>query len=154
MSFYPIAFHVIPVQDNKFATTPVPANARIVLHAVPPVPLQAHEVTSVAVVCEDQLAVDATNDVLVGTIKQWDQSASSGSGADLTAIFTGAAAGAGDLLTAVLDLKVIYQLWNGNVTLDPGDHLDAILATTTPDTAGLGYFFIVCYRVKNYLGQI
>lgn len=146
---YGIQFDIVPIDDVYLFTTPVPANAVVLLHQVPLVPNTRHEVVSIDIVCMKTLAVDATNDVLVSTIEIYDASAA----ADISAeLFTGAAAGAGDLLTVVLDLKVPYSLWTGTKSLDAGDSLRAVLATTTPDTAGVGYYFIVGYRIKDYNG--
>lgn len=119
------------------------------LHQVPLIPNQTHELVSVDIICVKTLAVDATNDVLVSFLTQYDASAA----ADVaTKLLTGAAAAAGDLLTDVLDLKVPYNLYTGKTQLDAGDSVRAVLATTTPDTAGVGYFFIVGYRVKDISG--
>ena len=144
---YGIHFTTVPIQDVYLFTTPVPANAKVPLMAAPAAPNCRIEVVSIDVVCHGVIAVDGTNTVLVGTIVFHDSSADSD-----TTIFTGAAAGKGDLLTVVLDLDEAYNLWTGVQSLDAGDSLHAVLTTTTPDTAGIGYAFIVGYRVKEYNG--
>lgn len=143
-----IQFTIVPISDTYLLATPVPANGEVTLMAAPAAPNSRIEVVSIDIICADQLAVDATNDVLVGTIKFHDASGDSD-----TTLFTGAAAGAGDLLTAVLDLNESYHLWHGSQSLDPSDSIRAILTTTTPDTPGQGYSFIVGYRVREWNGQ-
>lgn len=145
---YGIHFAIAPIADAYLAASPTPANAKVNIFAAPASPNSRIEVISIDVVCSQQLAVDGTNDVLVGTIKLHDASADSD-----TTLFTGAAAGAGDLLTAVLDLNEAYHLWSGVARLEPGDSIFATLTTTTPDTPGQGYAFIVAYRVKEWNGE-
>lgn len=148
MDKYGIHFAIVPLVDAYLATTPVPADAEILLMAAPAAPNSRVEVVSVDIVCLKTLVVDGSNQAIVDTIKVRDASADSD-----TTIFTGAAGGAGDLLTAVLDLYEPYHLWHGSQSLDPGDSVRAVLDTTTPDTAGVGYFFIVGYRIKEWNGQ-
>src|SRR3990167_1578318 len=138
MDKYGINFAVVHIPDTYLLATPVPDDGEITLMAAPASPNCRVEVVSVDVICADQLAVDAANDVLVGTIVQHDASGDSD-----TTLFTGAAAGAGDLLTAVLDLNEAYHLWSGVASLDPGDSVRAVLDVTTPTTPGQGYSFIV-----------
>jgi hypothetical protein len=145
-----IKYDTIPLADAYLAASPTPANAEILLHQVPLVPNGRHEVVSIDIVCLKQLAVDATNDVLVQYITHYDASAAAD---NATKLLTGVAGAVGDLLTVRLDLKVPDRLYSGRYSLDAGDSLRAVLATTTPDTAGLGYFFVVGYRVRDYNGQ-
>lgn len=151
MSNYDIKFDVININDAYFATTPVPANAVVLLHQVPLVPNQRHELMSVHVVCMKTLAVDANDTVLVDTITCYDASAV----ADVsTKLLTGGAGAAGDLKVARLTLKIPDALFLGQYSLDRGDSVRAILATVTPDTAGVGYFFVVGSRIAEYNGEI
>ena len=147
---YGLHYDVIPLNDAYLATTPVPANAEILLHQVPLTPNGRHEIVSIDVVCMKTLAVDGTNNVRINTIEIYDASAA----ADVTAeLVTGVVGGVGDLLTVVMDLKVPQTLYRGSYSLEAGDSIRAVLDTTTPDTAGVGYFFIVGYRIKEYNGE-
>lgn len=148
MDKYGINFAVVHIPDTYLLASPVPDDGEITLMAAPASPNCRIEVVNIDIICADQLAVDGSNDVLVGTIKFHDASGD----ADTT-LFTGAAGGAGDLLTAVLDLNEAYHLWHGAQSLDPGDSIRAVLTVTTPDTPGQGYSFIVGYRVKEWGGQ-
>lgn len=149
MNKFGVYYNIIPIPDVYLFTTPVPANAEVLLHQVPLIPNQTHELVSVDVVCIKTIAIDGTNDMFVDLVV-YDASAV----ADVSPhLLIGADDAAGDLETVVLDLKVPYNLYYGKTTLDAGDSVRAVLATTTPDTAGVGYFFIVGYRVKDVSGQ-
>lgn len=148
MSDLGIQFAIVPLLDEYLATTPVPADAEVLLMAAPQAPNSRIEVLSIDIVCLKTLVVDGSNQVIIDTIKVRDASADSD-----TTIFTGTAGAAGDLLTAVLDLYEPYHLWHGCQSLDPGDSVRAVLDSTTPDTAGVGYSFIVGYRVREWNGQ-
>lgn len=145
---YGIHYNYIRIPDVYLFTTPVPDDGVILLHQVPLLPNQVHEIMSVDVVCTTTLLVDAADINIVGSITPYDYSAV----ADATAIFTGGAGAAGDLKTAQLDLKIPDRLYTGPYTLERGDSIRAILSVVTPTTAGVGYFFVVGYRVKQYNG--
>lgn len=147
MTIHNVNINVVPIQDVYLFTTPVPANAELVVAAAPAVVNCSVDVLAVDIVAVDTLVTDGSNDVLVSTLIHWDKSGAAG-----TTIFTGAAAGRGDLKTAVLDLNVVSPLWSGKLRLDAGDTLRAVLATTTPDAAGIGYSFIVASRVAEWNG--
>lgn len=145
-----IKYDTIPILDTHLLAAPAPTNGVTLLHQVPLVPNGRHEILSVDIVCMKQLAIDATDTVLVNTITPYDASAA----ADAAVLFTGGAAAAGDLKAAGMTaLKNVVRLYSGRYSLEAGDSIRAILATVSPDTAGQGYFFIVGYRVRDYNGQ-
>lgn len=136
------------LEDGYLAASPVTADADPLVIACPAGFNCSMEVKYVGIICTTQLVVDGSNEVKIATLSHHDVSADSD-----TTLLTGAAGAAGDLLTAVLDLNEVYTLYEGTVRLDPGDSIRAPLDVTTPDTAGVGYAFVVAYRVKEWSGE-
>lgn len=140
--------YVVPIPDAMLGTTPSFADSGLAIAQAPSVPNAVFEVYSIDVRCDGQLVVDATNEVKILEIVPV-----SVAGEDGTAIFTGAAGAAGDLKTAVMDLGVPVNLFQGTCRLARGEALKIQLDTTTPDTAGSGYSIVVTGRVVEWNGN-
>lgn len=149
MDKYGIYYDTIFLDDAYLAASPVPDDAVTLLHCVPVAPHQVHEVVSIDIVPTKTILVDAADVNIIGTITPYDYSAA----ADGTDILTGGAGAAGDLKTITLDLKVPYRLFDGKCILENGDSLRAILSVVTPTTAGVGYYYVVGYRITEYNGD-
>lgn len=148
MSYQDVISYVVPIPDAMLGTTPSFADTGLAIAQAPSKPNGVFEVYSVDIRCDGQLVVDGTHEVKVGSLKPV-----SVAGVDGTAIFTGAAGSAGDLKTAVMDLGVPVNLFTGVCRLARGEALKAILDTTTPDTAGSGYSFVVTGRMVEWNGE-
>ena len=143
-----IQFLHVPIDNEALKAVPVPAAAVLPVFGAPSVPNSRFEVLSIGVGATGVLVVDGTNTVLLDLVYH-DASADSD-----TTLVTGAAGAAGDLKAAGgLVLNEVFTLWQGTQSMDPGDTIRAPLTITDPDTAGMGYYFVVAYRVKVWNGQ-
>lgn len=51
---------------------------------------------------------------------------------------------------ATLVAKVVRNIWTGSQILDPGDAINCVFTSTSPDTAGEGTALIASYRVLRH----
>ncbi len=142
-----ISIAIVPIEDGYFAASPVTADADPVVFAAPASPNCRIEVLGIDIICTTQLTIDASAEILINLVYH------DASGDADTTLLTGAAGELGDLKTIELDLNESYHLWHGSQSLDPGDSIRAPIDVSTPDTAGVGYAFVVAYRVQEWGGQ-
>lgn len=144
---YGLQFAVVPIDNEALKATPVPAAPVFPVFGAPSTPNVRVEVVSVSI-AGAVLVVDAADPVTINLVYH------DASGDADTTLLTGAAGAVGDLKAAGgLTANELLTIWRGNQSLDPGDTIRAPLTTTTPTTAGDGYYFLVGYRIKEYSGE-
>lgn len=140
---YGIQLQVVPLDNEAFKATPIPTNAEFLIFAAPQKPGCRVEVYSVDLVWAT-IPIDAT-DAITFDLSFHDASADTDTVLqdDFSAKSTNTSLVARESAT----------VWTGVQSMDPGDTLSAIFATTSPDTAGKGGALTVAYRIKEWNGQ-
>lgn len=142
-----LQYLIVPIDNETLKATPVPAAPVLPVFGVPSSPKQRVEVKSVGIGASGVLVIDTTACTINLVFR--DSSANSE-----TTLLTGAEGALGDLEAAGgIVLNEVQTIWQGSQSMEEGDTIRAPLTITSPTTPGDGYYFVVCYRIKEYLGE-